>query len=129
MALAVFSSASAARTALPSASPFSNRTDYAFKQPRDVCQHAQFCGELRDDWSLSDYSERISEQWLELLRRAGSPSSTFSVWGGKRAGARRMFKIALSYQDSRILESRDAAVLLSGAGITAVIRRSSSAST
>ncbi len=73
---------------------------------------------------------RLSEQWLELLRRAKFPFAEIqrlAESGGREPG--RLFNIALSYQDSKILESRDASVLLSGAGITADTRLSSSAYT
>ncbi|NMA26056.1 MAG: non-ribosomal peptide synthetase, partial [Clostridiales bacterium] len=96
--------------------PVFNRADYAFKQTTGMfVSTLPFSSELQDDWSLSDYSERLSEQWLELLRRAKFPFTEIqrlAEGGGREPG--RLFNIALSYQDSKILESRDASVLFSG---------------
>lgn len=74
-----------------------------------------FCGALDDNWSFLDFNEDLADRWYDLLRHQRLPYSNIEALAAERgAAADRLFHLALSYQDSRIFESRDASVLFTG---------------
>ena len=92
--------------------PIFNRTNYKFKQSTGMfVTTLPFVNEIDDQWSLRQFNEVLAERWLELLRHQRYPFSRISSLCGKDT---RLFNIALSYQDSKIFESRDASVMFSG---------------
>ncbi|MBE6560133.1 MAG: amino acid adenylation domain-containing protein [Ruminococcaceae bacterium] len=91
--------------------PIFNRTNYTFKQSTGMfVTTLPFFNEIDSAWSLNEFNNVLTERWLELLRHQRYPftSITELTDGG------RLFHIALSYQDSKIYESRDASVTFSG---------------
>ena len=92
--------------------PIFNRTNYEFKQSTGMfVTTLPFYQEINDEWTLNQFNDELMENWYEMLRHQRYPFSKITELTG---GDDRLFHIALSYQDSRIYESRDASVHLSG---------------
>ncbi len=91
--------------------PIFNRTNYIFKQSTGMfVTTLPFLGEIDDAKSLNEFGAELADAWMELLRHQRYPFSHISELNG----GERLFHIALSYQDSKIFESRDASVSISG---------------
>ena len=92
--------------------PIFNRTNYEFKQSTGMfVTTLPFYQEINDEWTLNQFNDELMENWYEMLRHQRYPFSKITELTG---GDDRLFHIALSYQDSKIYESRDASVHLSG---------------
>ena len=92
--------------------PIFNRTNYQFKQSTGMfVTTLPFYNEINDEWTLNEFNEELMEKWYEMLRHQRYPFSHITRLAG---GEGRLFHIALSYQDSKIFESRDTSVMLSG---------------
>ena len=92
--------------------PIFNRTNYQFKQSTGMfVTTLPFYNEINDEWTLNQFNEELMEKWYEMLRHQRYPFSEITRLAGREG---RLFHIALSYQDSKIFESRDASVMLSG---------------
>ncbi len=92
--------------------PIFNRTNYKFKQSTGMfVTTLPFYNEINDEWTLNQFNEKLMESWYEMLRHQRYPFSKITELAGRDG---RLFNIALSYQDSKIYESRDASVMLSG---------------
>lgn len=92
--------------------PIFNRTNYEFKQSTGMfVTTLPFYNEINDEWTLNSFNEDLMEKWYDMLRHQRYPFSKICQLS-KNDG--RLFNIALSYQDSKIYESRDASVHLSG---------------
>lgn len=91
--------------------PIFNRINHQFKQTTGMfVSTLPFAAEINDGWSFAQFSEHLTEEWYELLRHQRFPFRDISAL----AEGRRLFHIAFSYQDSELLESRDASVSFSG---------------
>ncbi len=74
-----------------------------------------FIGELDENWSLNEFSEHLNENWYDLLRHQRLPFSEITdLFRQERQSSDKLFDIVFSYQDSKILENRDAHVSFSG---------------
>lgn len=92
--------------------PIFNRTNYQFKQSTGMfVTTLPFYNEINDEWTLNQFNDELMEKWYEMLRHQRYPFSEITRLAGREG---RLFHIALSYQDSKIFESRDASVMLSG---------------
>ena len=92
--------------------PIFNRTNYKFKQSSGMfVTTLPFYNEIDDEWSLNQFNEKLMESWYEMLRHQRYPFSEITKMAGRDG---RLFHIALSYQDSKIFESRDASVEFTG---------------
>ncbi len=92
--------------------PIFNRTNFQFKQSTGMfVTTLPFYNEIDEKWTLNQFNEKLMETWYEMLRHQRFPFSHIEKLAEKDG---RLFHIALSYQDSKIFESRDASVLLSG---------------
>lgn len=92
--------------------PIFNRTNYQFKQSTGMfVTTLPFYNEINDEWTLDQFNENLMEAWYEMLRHQRFPFSRITELAGRDS---RLFHIALSYQDSKIFESRDTSVMLSG---------------
>ena len=92
--------------------PIFNRTNFQFKQSTGMfVTTLPFYNEIDEGWTLNEFNEQLMEAWYEMLRHQRFPFSHIEKLAGREG---RLFNIALSYQDSKIFESRDASVLLSG---------------
>lgn len=92
--------------------PIFNRTNYIFKQSFGMfVTTLPFYNEIDDEWSLDEFNEKLMESWYEMLRHQRYPFTKIAEMAGKEG---RLFHIALSYQDSKIFENRDASVAFSG---------------
>ncbi len=96
--------------------PIFNRTSYEFKQSTGMFVNTlPFYNEIQDEWTLNQFNEELMEAWFELLRHQRFPfSHILELAREKGDGADRLFSVALSYQDSKVYESRDASVVFSG---------------
>ncbi|QNM06752.1 amino acid adenylation domain-containing protein [Qiania dongpingensis] len=96
--------------------PIFNRTNFLFKQSTGMfVTTLPFYNKINDEWTLDQFNEELAEAWFEMLRHQRFPFSHIEKLAGENKGQEgRLFHIALSYQDSKIVESRDASVMLSG---------------
>ena len=112
MALAIYFKRVTGAKAFTIGVPIFNRTNYAFKQSTGMfVTTLPFVNQINDEWSINQFNQELMEKWYELLRHQRYPFSKISEMSKKDG---RLFNIALSYQDSKILQSRDASVELSG---------------
>lgn len=111
MALATYFKRNGGANSFTIGVPIFNRTNYTFKQSTGMfVTTLPFYHEINDEWSFNQFNEKMTENWLEMLRHQRYPFSSIT----ELAGGGRLFNIALSYQDSKIYESRDATVAFSG---------------
>ena len=75
-----------------------------------------FFNRIDDSWSWNEFNRELTGAWFDLLKH-----QRFSVFPYRenlseqeQRGRGRLFNIALSYQNSQAVESRDASVLISG---------------
>lgn len=112
MALAIYFKRSGGADNFTIGVPIFNRTNYEFKQSTGMfVTTLPFCNEIDDEWTLNDFNDSLAERWFEMLRHQRYPFSKICELSGREG---RLFNIALSYQDSKIYESRDASVSFSG---------------
>lgn len=91
--------------------PVFNRTNFAYKQTTGMfVSTLPFVNEISDTWSFRTFSDRLTENWLEMLRHQRFPFSRME----ELAGGGPLFRIMLSYQSSQILVNPDATVHISG---------------
>ena len=92
--------------------PIFNRTNYKFKQTTGMfVTTLPFYNEINDEWTLNQFNDSLMESWYDMLRHQRYPFTKINELAGRDG---RLFHIALSYQDSKIFESKDASVHLSG---------------
>ena len=92
--------------------PIFNRTNYLFKKSTGMfVTTLPFINTINDQLSLNQFNEEVTENWYELLRHQRYPFSKITELYGSD---NRLFNIALSYQDSKILQSHDTSVEFSG---------------
>ena len=96
--------------------PIFNRKDFSAKQTSGmyVSTLPFFC-QISGDWSLDQFSQQLNESWFDMLRHQSFPFSHIQALAGREGkGPERLFHIAFSYQNSQLLEGRDASVMFSG---------------
>lgn len=96
--------------------PIYNRADFSAKNTSGMfVSTLPFFNELHADWSFTQCSDHLNEQWLEMLRHQRLPFSHIQRLAQKQdGGSGRLFQIALSYQNGQMLSSSDASVDFSG---------------
>jgi len=112
MALAIYFKRNGGDNRFTVGVPIVNRTNYIFKQSTGMfVSTLPFYNEIHDEWTLNEFNDDLTEKWYDLLRHQRYPFSKILEF---KENDNRLFNIALSYQDSKIFESRDASVILSG---------------
>ena len=112
MALAIYFKRNGGEDRFTVGVPIFNRTNYEFKQSTGMfVTTLPFYNEIDDEWTFNQFNDSLAENWFEMLRHQRYPYSKITELAG---GDGRLFHIALSYQDSKIFESRDASVMFSG---------------
>ena len=92
--------------------PIFNRTNYLFKQSTGMfVTTLPFINAIDDQLSLNQFNDDLMEKWYGLLRHQRYPFSRISELHDREG---RLFHIALSYQDTKILQSDDTSVEFSG---------------
>ena len=92
--------------------PIFNRANHEFRQSTGMfVTTLPFFNEINDTWNLNQFNDILMESWYELLRHQRYPFSKIAELANTEG---RLFNIALSYQDSKIYESRDTSVAFSG---------------
>jgi hypothetical protein len=92
--------------------PIFNRTNYLFKQSTGMfVTTLPFINTIDDQLSLNQFNDDLMEKWYALLRHQRYPFSRISELYDREG---RLFHIALSYQDTKILQSNDTSVEFSG---------------
>ena len=96
--------------------PVFNRRNFTEKQTSGmfVSTLPFFC-EISGDWSLNEFSDHMNAEWFEMLRHQRFPFDHIQKLA-ERSGhsSDRLFHVAFSYQNSELLESRDATISFSG---------------
>ncbi|MGI5970973.1 MAG: amino acid adenylation domain-containing protein [Oscillospiraceae bacterium] len=112
MALAIYLRRTGSSRRFSIGVPVFNRTSYLYKQISGMfVSTLPFIGEVHDDWNLEEFCKALSESWFDVLRHQKFP---FSHMVRFLPGEGPLFNIVLSYQDSRIIKTRDATVFFSG---------------
>ena len=92
--------------------PIFNRANQEFRQSTGMfVTTLPFFNEINDTWTLNQFNEALMDSWYEMLRHQRYPFSKIAELAQAEG---RLFNIALSYQDSKIYESRDTSVTFSG---------------
>ncbi len=96
--------------------PIFNRMNFSAKQTSGMfVSTLPFFSEIRGDWTLNELNDRLNEGWFDMLRHQRFPFSHIQTLAKNRQeAADRLFHIAFSYQNSQLLESKDATVTFSG---------------
>ena len=92
--------------------PIFNRANQEFRQSTGMfVTTLPFFNEINDTWTLNQFNDALMDSWYEMLRHQRYPFSKIAELAQTEG---RLFNIALSYQDSKIYESRDVSVTFSG---------------
>ena len=111
MALATYLKRNGAGDRFTIGVPIFNRANFQYKQTTGMfVSTLPLCCEVDDSWSLCEFSEHFSAQWMELLRHQRFAFSEIE----QMAASGPLFRMMLSYQDSQILENENASVHISG---------------
>ena len=96
--------------------PIFNRVNFAAKQTSGMfVSTLPFFSEISGDWSLNEFNDHLNEEWFNMLRHQRFPFGHIQKLAEEgQGGSERLFHIAFSYQNSQLLESRDATVMFSG---------------
>lgn len=96
--------------------PIFNRTNFTFKQTTGMfVSTLPFFNQVCDEWNLLEFNDALANAWFDLLRHQRFPfPHIVELAEAMRQADGRLFHIALSYQDSKLMESPDASVLFSG---------------
>ena len=96
--------------------PIYNRSSFVSKQTTGMfVSTLPFISDIHEEWSFSEFNERLAENWYELLRHQKFPfEDIVRMAEDEQKLSGRLFHIALSYQDSTILKSKDTSVHFSG---------------
>ena len=93
--------------------PIHNRTDLIARQTTGMfVSTLPLVTELDENWTAEEFNDRLSEDWLDLLRHQRCPYERIQALPGAAGG--RLFSVALSYQDNLSYKNEDAAVRFSG---------------
>ena len=112
MALAIYFKRIGGTDRFTIGTPIFNRANYDFRQSTGMfVTTLPFFNEINDAWNLNQFNDSLMESWYEMLRHQRYPFSKIAELSGTEG---RLFHIALSYQDSKIFESRDTSVSFSG---------------
>ena len=96
--------------------PIYNRSSYVSKQTTGMfVSTLPFISDIYEEWCFSEFNEQLALNWYELLRHQKFPfADIVRMAEEEQKLSGRLFHIALSYQDSTILKSRDTSVHFSG---------------
>ena len=96
--------------------PIFNRMNFTAKQTSGMfVSTLPFFSEISGDWSLNEFNDHLNEEWFNMLRHQRFPFAHIQKLAeGTQGASERLFHIAFSYQNSQLLENRDAAVMFSG---------------
>ena len=96
--------------------PIFNRRNFTEKQTSGMfVSTLPFSSEISGDWTFNELSDRLNDEWFEMLRHQRFPFSHIQALAQHDANnSGRLFHIAFSYQNGQLQESRDAAVSFSG---------------
>lgn len=96
--------------------PIFNRKDFAAKQTSGMyVSTLPFFNQISGEWTLNQFSDHLNESWFDMLRHQSFPFSHIQALADKSVSCpERLFHIAFSYQNSQLLEGRDASVMFSG---------------
>ena len=73
-----------------------------------------FFSELDESWSFEEFSTRLAEDWLELLRHQRFPFSRIQELARQQSEHGRLFHLVLSFHNSRAYQNRDTSIAFSG---------------
>lgn len=96
--------------------PIFNRMNFSAKQTSGMfVSTLPFFSEILGDWSLNELNDHLNEGWFDMLRHQRFPFPHIqNLAKGRQEAWDRLFHIAFSYQNSQLLESKDATVTFSG---------------
>ena len=92
--------------------PIFNRMNFTAKQTSGMyVSTLPFFSQISGDWTLNEFNDHLNENWFNMLRHQRYPFDRIVQLAG---GEERLFHIAFSYQNTQLLESRDASVRFTG---------------
>ena len=84
-----------------------------------------FLNHLDENWSLEEFTEHLNDEWFDLLRHQKYPfGDIMSLAKKKHPDLDHLFHLVLSYQNSRLFQTKDASAFSLDGGITAATSRS-----
>lgn len=116
MALAIYLKRTGGEDHFTIGVPVFNRTNFVFKQSGGMfVSTLPFVGEIDENWSFSEFNTHMMESWLEMLRHQRFPYTDITrLAAQEQAENGPLFHIALSYQDSKMLDNHDTPVSFEG---------------
>ena len=116
MALAIYFKRIAGAERFTIGVPIFNRRNFTDKQTSGMfVSTLPFSMDISGDSTFNEFSDKLSNDWLELLRHQRFPFDHIRKLAQNSGTASdRLFHIAFSYQNGQLQESRDAAVSFSG---------------
>ncbi|MBQ1930938.1 MAG: amino acid adenylation domain-containing protein, partial [Lachnospiraceae bacterium] len=116
MALAIYLKRTGGEDRFTIGVPVFNRTNMTFKQSGGMfVSTLPFVGEIDECWNFEEFTVHMMERWLEMLRHQRFPYTDISRLAmEEQAETGPLFHIALSYQDSKMLDNHDTPVSFEG---------------
>ena len=95
--------------------PIFNRMNRIAKQTSGMfVSTLPFFSEISGDWTLNEFNDHLNEGWLNMLRHQRFPFSHIQAQAVERQESDRLFHIAFSYQNTQLIESKEATVTFAG---------------
>ncbi|MDO4552506.1 MAG: amino acid adenylation domain-containing protein [Bacillota bacterium] len=116
MALAIYLKRMGGNPCFSVGVPIFNRASFRDKNTTGMfVSTLPFIHELDEEWTFTEFNRQLAENWLELLRHQRTSFERIETLARqRRPQGDPLFRLALSYQNSRIFESDDASVHFSG---------------
>ena len=74
-----------------------------------------FLNHLDENWSLEEFTEHLNDEWFDLLRHQKYPfGDIMSLAKKKHPDLDHLFHLVLSYQNSRLFQTKDASAFFTG---------------
>ncbi len=116
MALAIYLSRTNGASRPGIGVPVLNRSTMTDKQTSGMfVSTLPFWCHMDENWTFLEFNEALTEQWYDLLRHQRLPFSDIAaLYREKKPEETALFHIVLSYQDSRLFQSKDTSILFTG---------------
>ncbi len=116
MALAIYLRRISGVSQLGIGVPIFNRVNFREKQTTGMfVSTLPFLNTLDENWSLEEFTQQLNTEWMDLLRHQKYPfSDIVALAKEKHPDTDQLFHVVLSYQNSRLFQSKEASALFTG---------------
>lgn len=96
--------------------PIFNRINYKEKKITGMfVSTLPFLNHLDENWCLEEFTEHLNDEWFDLLRHQKYPfGEIMSLAKQKHPDLDHLFHLVLSYQNSRLFQTKDASAFFTG---------------